>query len=111
MKLVRWFLYLVVAVVALVIAAANKQLVQLHLNPLDTSGGSFLTLPPMRLALVIMGALLIGFVLGGIFMWFRQHQYRKTARIMRNEARTAQSEVKHMKAKAEGSGPNVPALS
>ena len=111
MKLVRWLLYLVVAAVALIIAAGNKQLVQLHLNPLDTSGASLLTLPPLRLSVVIMGAVLIGFVLGGVFMWFRQHQYRKNARVLRTEAKAARSEVQQLKEQAEGSGGKLPALS
>ena len=112
MKFIRWFIYLLVAAAALVIAVGNKQLVNLHLNPLDTSGVSPFTLSSLRLSVVIFGALAIGFILGGIFMWFRHHYYRKTARNMRFEATAAQQEVQQLKKRAKGGGgTNLPALS
>lgn len=112
MRLVRWIIYLIVAAAALIIAVGNKQLVTLHLNPLDTSGTSVLTLPPMRLSLIIFVTLAVGFVLGGIFMWIRHHHYRKTARVMSSEVKAAQHQVEQLKKKVEGGGgTNLPALS
>jgi len=111
MKYLRWLVYLVVGAGALIVAVANKQMVQIHLNPLDTSGSNILSLAPMRLSMVIFLAMLIGFVLGGIFMWVRQRQFRKTARIMRDQAKAAQSEVQHLKKQVEGAGGKFPALS
>jgi len=112
MKYIRWILYLIIAAAALVIAAGNKQLVSLHLNPLDTSAASALTLPAMRLSVIIFATLAIGFVLGGIFMWFRHHHYRKTARTMRWEASEAQNEVQRLQKQVKrGGGTNLPATS
>ncbi|MCP1337216.1 LapA family protein [Futiania mangrovi] len=98
MKLVRFVCYLVAALLFGVIAFANRQVVTLHLDPFNPEAG-YLPSVETRLAIVILATLMIGFVAGGIVMWFVQGKHRKAARAARADARIAHREAEEAQAK------------
>lgn len=81
------------AVLVILLAVANRQVVQLSLDPL---GGNAWTIN-VPLFVPIMGALLFGILVGGIATWFGQGRYRRAAKDAANQARLAQEEVERLR--------------
>jgi hypothetical protein len=76
----KWIILLPVLVAALLLAVANTQTIDLHLNPFD-SGDPVLTkhLALYQLAFVVFVA---GALIGGLIVWLNQHKYRRRARLV-----------------------------
>ena len=73
MKALRWLLLIVVAMLAIVFAVNNQQIVSLNLRPVPlelTSG----------LYLVVLLTLAAGFLLGALVAWMNGHHGRREAR-------------------------------
>lgn len=81
-----WTLLIVLplAIVLIVFGVANRQSVQISLDPVSTDAPWFAVNVPLFLAL--FGALIVGVVIGGVATWFTQGAYRKQARQTKLEA-------------------------
>lgn len=90
--LVLILLPLSLGVIAL--AVANRHAVQLVLDPFAGEGGLALAVP---LFVVVFTALILGVLLGGSAVWFRQGRYRRAAREAGREARRAVVQVEQLK--------------
>ncbi len=75
-----WTVLIVLPLAILLIAfgVANRQLVQISLDPVATDAPWFAVSVPLFVAL--FGALILGVLIGGIASWFTQGAYRKQAR-------------------------------
>ncbi len=72
------------AIVLIAFSVANRQLVALSFDPMNTADPAFSVQLP--LFFLIFAAIALGLVLGGIGTWFTQGKHRKLARQRRQEA-------------------------
>ena len=84
-RLVGWFLLVPFALLLVLFALANRQVVRVGLDPfgLDTA---FLPAFDTPLFVVIYAVLLIGVLLGGTAVWLTQGRQRRERRKFRKEA-------------------------
>ena len=73
MKRLSWIITIPVTLVVVVLALANREVATLRLWPLDLS-------VEMPMFLVILLALLAGFLIGAAIMWLSGGRYRRRAR-------------------------------
>ncbi|MBL4787442.1 MAG: DUF1049 domain-containing protein [Cohaesibacteraceae bacterium] len=66
------------------LSVANRQLVTLALDPFSPQDPSISITVPLFICLFV--TLIIGIGLGGMASWFKQHKWRKQARLKRYEA-------------------------
>ncbi len=90
MKFIRLSLYILVALLAIVIAVDNRATVLFSLYPL---------LDPVEVPLfaVLFLGILAGIVLGGSIAWWSARRHRVAARDHRREAQRLQGEVAQLK--------------
>ncbi|MEL6198541.1 MAG: LapA family protein [Pseudomonadota bacterium] len=89
-RLVRYAVLLLICVVLVVVGVANMQGVTLHLLP-EGILASPPSLPGVPLSLVILAAMLLGFIVGEIFEWVRETKFRR-------EVKTRGKEIQHLRA-------------
>jgi len=107
-KLVAALILVPLALVIVLLAMANRQAVTLSLDP-------FLAEPPalaltQPLFLIILGAVIVGAVIGGGAAWLKQGKWRRAARAARAEAHALRAEnlgLKERFAAAEPTGRSV----
>lgn len=98
-KLIFLFIALPVAIVLIVLSVANRQSVQMSLDPFNAVDPVFaFTLP---FFVFLFAALLAGMVIGSCATWFKQGKYRKNARKEHSESVKWQDEAKTQKKRAE----------
>lgn len=93
MKHLSWIITLPITIVAVVFALSNRQPVVIDIWPLELS----LTAP---LYLVLLLAALIGFILGGVAMWFTAGRSRKRAREAAAKLREMEGQIANLKRSA-----------
>jgi lipopolysaccharide assembly protein A len=98
-RFLRWLIWLPLLIVMIAFALSNRQPVDLGLFPTGLS-------IPLPLSLAVLGAMAIGFFLGGLFTWIPALRYRRAARRAREALRVL--EAKHEELKAQRSGPSLP---
>ncbi|SFK45909.1 LapA family protein [Methylocapsa palsarum] len=88
----KLLLLLPVALAGVAIDIANRHPVTVFFDPFTEgeSSGYYMT---ARLSVVLLVAVMIGVLLGGIAMWFEQGRHRQAARKARGEAKTLRSEL------------------
>lgn len=89
-RLLTWALALPFGLVAVALAVANRRPVTLVLDPFRPEHPAFAVVVP--LFVVIFAALILGVVLGGLTVWWRQGVHRRAARQGRRETRRLATE-------------------
>ncbi len=114
MRVIRFLIALPLTLVVLAFSVANRQEVTIDLWPLERSE----TLP---LYLLVLAAILIGFILGALGMWMRDGRVREKARryhfkadslereLAQSKQRQAQAEAKVEEAAKVSAGVALPA--
>ena len=77
----RWrtiLIFLPFALLAVALAVANRAPVVLSLDPFSQSDPALTLQAP--LAVILLGAVLLGVLVGGFFVWWEQGRFRKKAR-------------------------------
>ena len=102
-KLVAALVLVPLAIVIVLLAMANRQAVTISLDP-------FLAEPPalaltQPLFLVILGAIIIGTVIGGAAAWLKQGKWRRSARAARAEAHALRVENAGLKERLAAAEP------
>lgn len=90
MKLLSWLIGLPVAVVAILFAVVNRHAVQVGLWPLPWQ----VNLP---LYLLVLGALAVGLIVGGVIVWVSSGKVRSRARREGRRARALEREVEALR--------------
>lgn len=92
-RFISLLLILPISVVLVLLAVANRHPVTLVLDPF--AGAVSIEVP---LFVLLFAAVIIGIVLGGATVWFKQGRYRKAARSAGREARRASAQVESLRA-------------
>lgn len=92
--LLKWALLLPVAILAVMLAIANRTPVELAFDPFGASDLSIRA----PLFIVAFASMMIGVMLGGVGVWMRQGRHRRVARAARSEARRLHVETDRLRA-------------
>lgn len=110
-KIVNALVILPLAIIFVVFAVANRQLVTMSFDPFDSNDPAMgVTLP---LFIVIIAAAIFGVIAGSIATWFGQHRWRKAAKLNEAEVRHARAQLADLRERVQaGSGTDrqVPAV-
>src|SRR5262245_46190165 len=99
-KIVSALILVPLAIVFVVFAVANRQIVTVSLDPFDPSNPHIaLALPLFALILVLI---ICGVIVGGIAAWLKQAKWRRAARRAELEARVLRAEVDELRRRGEG---------
>jgi uncharacterized integral membrane protein len=99
-KIVTALVLILVALVLIAFAVANRQVVTVSLDPFDQANPALVLSQPMYL--LIFGLLIGGVVLGGCAAWLRQAKWRA-------RARRAEAELSVLRAQSGRAGGAPPA--
>src|ERR1700722_9438079 len=91
-KFFRTVLLVLLGVIIVDFSLANRHFVTVSFDPF-ASGDSAFDLPPQRLFVVIIAALILGVFVGGTATWFRQRHWRRAARRHEADARAARTQL------------------
>lgn len=94
-RIVNWLVLLPIAIISVVIAVANRASVTVSLDPFgrELSPLSF-TAP---LFAVVLLAMMLGVVIGGFAVWWKQGRYRKRCRQAESELATARADAERLR--------------
>ena len=108
-KFLKALILVPLALVIVVFAIANRQLVTITLDPFGDSKIAF-ALPLFLLAFVLV---IFGVIIGGVAAWLRQHKWRRAAHQLDRElaaVRTERDSLKRALADAEAAAAAAPDL-
>ena len=113
MRVVKFVILAIVAVILITVALANAQAVTLRLLPEAMAG--FLGLSwsvTLPMFVVILGAVVVGLLIGFVVEFAREHKHRAAARHERREREALQREVAGMRSarSTPGKGNDIIAL-
>ena len=90
-KFVTIFVLIPLAVVIVMFAVANREIVTVSFDPFNSAQPAFaFTLPLFALIFVLVG---LGVLIGGIAAWLRQHKWRARARRAEADVRRLRTEL------------------
>jgi uncharacterized integral membrane protein len=106
-KIVSALILVPLAIVFIVFAVANRQVVIVSLDPFDPAHPTFaLALP---LFVLILALIIGGVVVGGMAAWLKQSKWRRAARRAELEARALRAEVDALRRSGVGEpAPRLP---
>ena len=94
-RILRWIVWLPIAIIVVSFAVANRQWTRLSLDPFSATS-PFLTIEMPLWALFIFGVF-IGLIVGWTVFWFAQGRHRKLARERARDIARLQSELESAK--------------
>jgi uncharacterized integral membrane protein len=90
-KLVTALILIPLAVVLVLFAVANREIVTLTFDPFDRAQPAFaLRMPLFFLSFVLVG---VGVLIGGFVTWLKQHRWRVRARAAEREAQLLREQL------------------
>jgi uncharacterized integral membrane protein len=98
-KIVNWVIMLAIAAVAVAFAVANRQHVTVNLDPLGVTNPPLAASP--KLWALALAMVIIGVIIGGAAVWFRQARWRRNTRVLDREARVLRGENLELKRRLE----------
>ena len=93
MRLILWLVVLPLAVYSAFFAVNNRGSLTLDFDPVPYS----LDLPIFA---GVLGAILIGLIVGGVAAWLRQGKWRRETRKLRRDVRGLEAELEQIRAQA-----------
>jgi uncharacterized integral membrane protein len=89
---------ILLGVVLVAFAVANRHRVTVSFNPFDPPDPSLSTTPPLFVLIVVVA--ILGVLAGGMATWFRQRHWRRAARRHEADARQARTQLNDLRAGA-----------
>ena len=97
-KFLSTLVFVLLGLILIVFAVANRHLVTVSFDPFNSSNPSVgLTLP---LFVVIIAVAIVGVLAGGSATWFRQRHWRRAARQHEADARQARAQLAELRGSA-----------
>ena len=107
----RYAFLVLVAIALVVLALANRGVVTVTLLPADLAAWTGLTQSvELPLFLVILGAVIVGLLVGFVWEWLREHRHRADAGRQRRENHKLEREVQSLKGRQNEGKDEVLAL-
>lgn len=106
MRTVKLVILALIAIALIVLGAANMAPVDLRLLP-AAAGIAAPTLSQVPLALVILGAVLVGIIVGLLVEYMRERKYRAQNNEKRREIQRLRDEVSRLSRKVSGSDDDI----
>jgi uncharacterized membrane protein YidH (DUF202 family) len=107
-KLVSALVLVPLAIVLIAFAVANRQIIQVSLDPFDqTNPALSIRLPLFALILIVIIAAVI---VGGIAAWLRQSKWRRAARLAQAQARELRAQVDVLERQCNAAEPPAPTI-
>jgi uncharacterized integral membrane protein len=100
-KYVKAAIFIVLGLIVLVFALANRQTVVFSLDPFGSVDPNDPLVVSTPLFILAFALVIIGVLIGGIATWFRQGKYRRTARHLESEARALRAENERLRREAD----------
>ncbi len=98
MRYLRYAFLLVLAVILITVAMANRAPVGLHLLPQELAGFSpFPNTLQLPLFVIIFGGIVAGLLIGFVWEWFREHRIRAEAARTKRDVKKLEREVQRLK--------------
>lgn len=105
-RFLKALVLLPIAILIVLLAVANRQMVSLSLDPFSQAAPEFSLAMP--LFAVIFAAVMVGVVIGGIAAWLAQGKHRRERRRYRREASTLRSETDRLKSGRGSTSVSIP---
>jgi uncharacterized integral membrane protein len=110
-KLVFWLILVPLAIVILMFAVANREIVTVSFDPFSaTAPAASVSVPLFVLIFVLV---ILGVILGGVAAWLRQSGYRRAARQRDADVTALRREIETLNTKLDDKfdvqGPDQPA--
>jgi uncharacterized integral membrane protein len=96
LRLIKWLILTAICLALVVMGVANMAPVDLHLLPQGIVQADY-TLRGVPLAAVILGAVLLGVIIGELFEWLREAKHRRRAAEGSREVERLKAEVQTLK--------------
>jgi uncharacterized integral membrane protein len=109
-KFIAAVILMPLAILIVMFAVANRASVAVSLDPFSSSAPALTVHVPLFLLLLV--ALIVGVFVGGFAAWLRQSKWRRTARHLERELRTARAETEDARRRlaAAQAAPPVPQI-
>jgi uncharacterized integral membrane protein len=107
-RFLGWLIGLPLAAILVLLAVANRTPVVLSLDPFSPEAPAYTVSLP--LFIVILLAVIVGVLAGGIAAWIRQGRYRREARNRRSEVQRLEAEAERLRRAAEPNRLALPAI-
>jgi uncharacterized integral membrane protein len=102
-KTIATIVLLPLAILIVLLAMANRQAVTISLDPFLADTPAFAVSQP--LFLVLLGAVIVGVIVGGAAAWLKQRKWRRAARLAHGEARALRAENAALKERLAAAEP------
>ena len=102
-KIVTTIILLALAIGIAVFAVSNRAVILLAFDPIGAQPPMFAA--PVPLYLALLGALILGVIVGGIATWSAQRKWRRRARRAASELKGAQTEIAILRRQLEAARP------
>ena len=83
-RAVQWLVFLPLAIVGIAFAVANRQIVEVNFDPFAMRPSERIDVQAPLFVVLIL-ALMLGVLVGGVFTWFSQGKHRRALRAVRSE--------------------------
>lgn len=111
MRYLRYLFLAVLGAALIVVALANRQMVELHLLPTELSGFlGFSWSLGLPLFIVIFASIVVGILVGFVWEWLREYRIRSEAAASKRERDKLKREVETLKGPAPEKGDDILAL-
>ena len=107
-KVVAAIFLLPLAALIIAFAVANRQRVSLSFDPFASGPDVAIATRPLPLFLLLLGAVIVGVVIGGSASWLRHGRWRRTARRLERDLVRLREELDRHKHPAGPTPANIP---
>ncbi|MGE3988160.1 LapA family protein [Pseudorhodoplanes sp.] len=106
-KLVFWLILVPLAIVIVMFAVANREIVTVSFDPFNASAPAASISVPLFVLIFVL--VILGVIIGGVAAWLRQSGYRRVARRHDADVAALRREIETLNAKLEaGFDPPAP---
>src|SRR6476469_6826858 len=98
-KLVTFLILIPLAIVIVMFAMANRQVVTLSFDPFNAADPAFVMTTPLFVLIFVLT--ILGVVIGGIAAWLRQGKWRRHARKLDADITALRREIELLSARLE----------
>ncbi|MEM6676904.1 MAG: LapA family protein [Pseudomonadota bacterium] len=109
-RIVKFTILFLICIALVVLGVANMEYVSLSLLPEGLRVPGVPPLPDMPLTIIILAAMLLGFVIGEIFEWIRESKHRREVSDRGREIQALKAENARLRAKLADPKEDLPRI-